>query len=284
MLERITFINHMNEKMEWGRNGIYVNYNGLHDYSWSVSSDNNRISAFRMGIATKSVPIIICCSSEEEGLRLKNRLLEYADKDVLALQHGKLIIGDYYLRCYITGSKKSRYLVNKGYLEAALTVTTDYPHWIKEETTSFRTNGTVVTENGGQAVAAGKRNLDFHADFPYDYASAMKGKKLGNTGFIGTNFRMIIYGAAVNPAVYIAGHYYQVNCLVDEDEYLTIDSIAKTITLTKRDGTAENCFNDRNRDSYIFQKIPAGDNTVAWNHTFGFDVTLFDERSEPKWI
>lgn len=282
MLEEITFINHINEKMEWGRNGIYVNNNDLRDYSWSFTSDNSRISAFHMGVAAKTIPIIICCSSEEKGIELKNRLLEYADKDVLALQHGKIIVGDYYLRCYITGSKKSQYLIHKGYLETTLTVTTDYPHWIKEGKTSFRMNGTVVKDED-QVISGGRRNFDYNADFPYDYMSGMKGRTLNNTGFIETNFKLIIYGVAVNPTIYIAGHCYQVGCSVGEDEYLTIDSIAKTIKLTKQDGSVENCFNYRNRESYIFQKVPAGDNAVTWDNTFGFDIILFDERSEPKW-
>lgn len=284
MLEQITFINHINEKMEWGKNGIYVNYNDLRDYSWNFTSDNNQISSFNMGIVTKSVPIIICCSSEEEGLLLKNRLLEYADKDVLALQHGKIIIDDYYLRCYVTGSKKSKYLVNKGYLETTLTIATDYPHWVKEGKTSFRANGTVIADGAGQAPVGSKRNLDYNVDFPYDYMSGMKGKTLNNSGFVGTNFRLIIYGAVINPTIYIAGHCYQVNCSVGEGEYLTIDSLAKTIRLSKKGGETENCFNYRNRNSYIFQKVPPGDNAVTWDNTFGFDVILLDERSEPKWI
>lgn len=284
MLEQITFINHINEKMEWGKNGIYVNHNDLHDYSWGFTSDNSKISSFSMRVVTKTIPIIICCSSQEKGLLLKNRLLEYADKDVLAMQHGKIIIGGYYLKCYITGSKKSKYLINKGYLETTLTVTTDYPHWVKEGKTSFRVNGATVAEGTGQDPAGNRRNFDYNADFPYDYMSGMKGKTLNNTGFVETNFRLIIYGAAVNPAIYIAGHCYQVNCSIDEGEYLTIDSLAKTIRLTKQNGTTENYFNYRNRDSYIFQKIPAGDNKVAWNNTFGFDAILLDERSEPKWI
>ena len=282
MLEQIVFINHINEKMEWGKNGIYVNYNDLHDYSWGYTSDNSQISSFRMGIVTKTIPIIICCSSGDEGLKIKNRLLEYADKDVLALQHGKIIVGDYYLKCYVTGSKKSNYLMGKSYMKTTLTITTDHPRWVKEESTSFRVNGTVVREGENQSND-GKRNFDYNADFPYDYMSSMKGKSLDNTGFVDANFRLIIYGGVTNPTIYIAGHCYQVNCSVEEDEYLTIDSLAKTIKLTKRDGETENYFNCRKRNSYIFQRIPPGRNTVTWNNTFGFDVILFDERSEPKW-
>jgi len=53
--------------------------------------------------------------------------------------------------------------------------------------------------------------------------------------------------------------------------------------LTHSDGSTENCFNLRNRDSYIFEKIPAGVLTIASSANFKFDVVLLEERSEPKW-
>lgn len=281
MFEQIKFMNHINEVMEWGKNGTFVNYNDLHDYSWDFTSDNNKISSFKMGIVKKTIPIIICCDSEEQGVLMKNRLMEYAEKDVLALQHGKIIIGDYYLKCYITGSKKGKYLESKGYMTATLTVTTDYPQWVKESTVSFRTDGSVVTDTP-QEISA-KRNFDFNYDFPYDYTSGMRNKTLNNTGFVGTNFKLIIFGAAVNPAVHIAGHTYKVNCEVQAGEHLTIDSLSKTVILTRVDGTEVNEFNHRNRASYIFKEIPSGNNAVTWDGDFGFDVVLLEERSEPKW-
>lgn len=283
MLEKLKFINHINEALEFGKDGLFVNYNNLHDYSWNHTKDNSRIRSFERGVQTRSLPVVIACDSEEQGILLKNRLMEYADKDVLARQHGKLIVNDYYMRCFIIGSKKSNYLVNKGYLETTLSVITDYPQWIKESTVSFRADGR-VKNSGVETEADGKCNLDFSYDFPYDYTSYMAGRTLNNPGFTSTNFRLIIFGSAVNPAVHIGGHTYQVNCVIQEGEYLTIDSLAKTITLTKIDGIKENHFNDRNRESYIFETIPAGNNSVTWNKTFGFDVVILEERSEPKWI
>lgn len=276
MIEQIKFINHINESMDWGINGIYVNYNNLRDYSWSFTSDNNKITSFQKGIVTKTVPIIIACSNETEGIAIKNRLFEIAEKDVLALSHGKLIIGDYYLKCFVTGSKKDKYLIHKGYLETTLTITSDYPKWVKEATTSFRVS------NSGSTIE-GKRNFDYYYDFLFDYTSEMKNKTLNNTGFVGTNFKMVIFGSCINPAIHISGHTYQVKCEISDNEHLTINSLTKKIVLTRYNGIEENCFNLRNRDSYVFKEIPAGTNIVTWDNNFGFDVILLEERSEPKW-
>ena len=94
---------------------------------------------------------------------------------------------------------------------------------------------------------------------------------------------MIIYGACTNPAVYVSGHLYQVNCELGSTDYLTIDSITKKIFVTSNKGAITNVFNLRNRDSYIFTMIPPGQNVVAWEGDFGIDITLIEERSEPKW-
>lgn len=278
MLEKIKYINHIMEEMNWGESGIFVNYNDLRDFSWNYYSENNKISSFYKGIVKKTVPIIIYCQDEKEGIEKKNRLFEVCEKDVIAAQHGKLIIGDYYLKCYVTASKKSNYLQSKGYLEATLTIATDYASWIKETKTTFRSLGSETgTGNAGQ-------NLDFPHDYPFDYTSELNDKRLNNTGFIDSAFQIVIYGSCTNPAISINGHTYQVNVEVSDNEYLTIDSMTKKITLTRYDGKQVNCFQYRNRESYIFEKIPPGNNIVTWNGAFGFDVVLLEERSEPKWM
>ena len=84
-------------------------------------------------------------------------------------------------------------------------------------------------------------------------------------------------------SVYIAGHAYTVNCDAETGEYITIDSVAKTITKTAKDGTITNIFNLRGRESYIFEKIPTGEISVSWDGDFDIDIILLEERSEPKW-
>jgi len=93
----------------------------------------------------------------------------------------------------------------------------------------------------------------------------------------------VIYGACENPGITVAGHLYEVAASVAANEYLTIDSVNKTVVLTHTDGTTENCFNLRNRDSYIFEKMPVGLSEIAVNGDFKFDIVLLEERSEPKW-
>jgi hypothetical protein len=43
-----------------------------------------------------------------------------------------------------------------------------------------------------------------------------------------------------------------------------------------------NLFDSRNKAQSVFEKIPEGALTFAWEG-FSFELTLFEERSEPKW-
>lgn len=271
MQEHLKYKNHMGEVIDFGQDGIFVAHSDLHDYNWSVSKKNNKISSFEREVTNRSLPVTILCPTAEDGLAARNRLMEVAEVDVLAKKPGRIIIGDYYYTCYITGSKKSSYLRSHRRMETQLTITSDAPYWVREALHSFRQKG-----------AAGQ-GIDYPHDYGFDFTSDFMRSELVNTGFTASNFRMVIYGPCTNPAVYVSGHAYVVNCEVAVGEYLTIDSVAKTITKTAADGAITNVFNLRGRESYIFEKIQVGANTVTWGGDFGVDIILLEERSEPKW-
>lgn len=273
MLEQLKYKNHLGEVFEFGKDGIFVDTNDLHDYEWTVTEKNNRVSSLDYSISNRKLPVIIICETESQGIAARNKLHEVVEKDVLAMQHGRVIVGDYYFRCFVTKSEKKDYLYTKRYMSVTMTLTSDFPYWVKETTASFSTNG-----------STGGSFLDYGFDYPVDFKTDVQSTQLNNTGFMPSNFRLIVYGACSNPVVYIAGHQYKVNCTVASGEYLTVDSSAKKIYITSKTGAVTNVFNSRNRDSYIFEKIPAGSSDVSWGGNFSFDIVLLEERSEPKWI
>ncbi len=275
MLENVMYINHLGETI-WldGRAGIFCNRNDLRDFSYSVTTKNDRISSFNKGVVKKSLPVLVVCSNEKEGTDAKNRLFEVMEKDVLASQHGKFVINDYYLMCFVTGSAKTEYYHAKRYMMTTLTIQTDLPEWIRETVNTFGYMG-----KGPQG-----KNMDFCSDFLMDYTSNLVGKAVVNKGFVASNFKIVIYGAAEIPAVKVGGHLYQVNVTFKNNEYLTIDSVSKTIILTHVDGSQENVFSKRNRDFYIFEKISPGIGLVEMDGCKKADITILEERSEPKWI
>ena len=272
MLEQFQYINHLNEIIEFGKNGIYANYNELRNYQWNFEKTNNKISNFKKDIVSKKLPIIIQAASESEGIFLRNKLYEVFDKDVLNGRCGKLIIGGYYYKCYITGSKKSEYLLSKRHLKTDLTVSSDNPVWVKDETTHFN------------MVSASAGGLNFPFNYAFNFSNSMNAQALINNAFSASQFKMIIFGPCVNPSVVVSGQIYKVNCIVEDSEYLTIDSMAKEVYITQNNGMIVNKFNSRDKENYIFEPIPPGENSVSWGGDLKFDIILFDERGEPKWI
>ena len=276
MLEQLKYQNHANEVFEFGKDGIFVNISELYDYEWGVTKKNNRIASLDRSIVTKKLPITIICDTEEDGLKARNKLLEVAEKDVLAMQHGRIIIGDYYFRCFVTKSQKKGYLTTKRHMTVTLYLTSDFPYWVKE------TNHVISSLSG--SASANTSGFDYSFEYPFDYQNDVTNKTISNTDFASSNFRLVINGACVDPAIHIGDHLYQVYCTVDEGEHLTIDSTSKTIVLTAKDGTQTNMFNNRNKDSYIFERISSGKNIVSWPGTFTFEIAIMEERSEPRWI
>lgn len=273
MLERLKYKNHLNQIIDFGKDGIFVNSNDLHDYEWTVTKKNNMIAAFNRGVVTRKLPVVIFCETEEKGIAARNRLMEVADKDVLSFSPGQIILGDYSFKCYVTKSEKKGYLTNKRLMELTLTLTSDFPYWVKEKTIQFG-----VSSAGG---SSGEE--DFPYDYLYNYLESSSSSPINNTNFVASNFRLKIYGPCINPAIIIGNHTYKVNGTVNAGEYLTIDSTTKKIYVTGIDGTVTNVFSQRDRENYIFEKIPVGLNTVAWGGGYGFDLILLEERSEPKW-
>lgn len=273
MLESLKYKNHINEVIDFGESGIYVNTSDLRDHEWTVTQKNNKIASLSYGVAKRSLPVTILCSSVEEGIAAKNKLFEVTEKDALAMQPGKIIIGNYYFQCYVTRSKKSDYLINKRYLKAELTLVSDRPYWVRETQLTFNK----------QTASAEAAYLDYPFDYAFDYSNSSTAQNLNNTGFVDTSFKIIIYGACTNPKITIGSHVYQVNAKVEAGELLTIDSTTKKIYLTAADGTRTNKFNSRNKESYIFEKIKPGLNSVLWDGSFNFDIIVMEERSEPKW-
>lgn len=271
MQERLKYKNHLGEVIDFGRAGIYVSSNDLHDYSWTVVNKNDKVSAFKRSVSTRTLPVVIFCQTAEAGIAARNQLMEVAEKDVLAKKPGRIIVGDYYFRCFITASKKSKYLATKRCMEAKLTLTTDEPYWVRESVHSFR------------KASTSDPGFGYPFDYAFDFTPDVRSTVLVNTGFTASNFRMVFFGPCENPVVYVGGHPYGVDCALAAGEYVTIDSVAKKITKTALDGTTSNLFNLRRREAYVFEPIPPGQSAVSWDDDLGVDIILLDERSEPKW-
>ena len=276
MLENFIYENHLGQRFVGLENGVYLNSNELRNYSWEYDVVNNRISRFYRSVTSRKLPLVVCCSTKEEADDARNRLLEVAEADVEALLPGKIYTGEYYTTGFITESKKSDYRVHGRTCKIDLILTSQDPAWSRETVHVFGS-----TDKG---AAASRSGFDFPFDYDYDYSVSTASRQVVNNTVKSSKFKLKIYGEATDPAVMINGHAYKVNGMVKAGESLLIDSLNKTIVLTTVSGTKINWFNNRDRHDYIFEPIPPGANNILYNGSFKFDLTIIEERSEPRWI
>lgn len=276
MLDKFIFENHLGMRFDGLSNGVYLNSGDMRDYSWNYDTINNRISRFYKPITNRKLPLVVHCNTADEATKIKNRLLDLSEADIVAKLPGKVYAGEYYTKGYITASKKSNYLLTGRYNNIDLTLTSDDPSWYREQMYSF-----MATDSAG--TTTGDNGSDYPYDYPYDYAVAFNGRNIVCEAPESSEFILRISGYAVNPMVIIGGHTYSINGVVGSEETLVIDSASKTITLTTASGAKVNYFHTRSKESYIFEPIPSGINAVNWSGAFSFDLTVVEKRSEPKW-
>lgn len=272
----IRYVNSEGVEVILNKESYKVLVSDLTDYDNAEIENNGKIAGFIKEITERKLNIDIISSSKETTQELCNKLNEVFEKDIYNNVAGKIYINDYYMRCFIKSCEKSKR--GNGVIRSyEYTLITDYPFWIKETTYQY-------PAEPPEAV----KYTDLEAgimfpEFPFDFAPVRGEKILENQSFTDSNFIMTIYGFAESPQVSIAGHPYRVETTVYEGERLVIDSKKGTVKKIGRLGEVVDCYNARQKDYSVFEKIPAGLNVFQWSGGFGIDITLFNERSEPKW-
>ena len=250
----------------------------FHSYSWNTIEKKQRFGAIVRDFKKEAIEYKIelrISGTDNRKKEIENMLFEAFERDINAKHPGKLLYDDYYIECYITASEISP---DEHFgLKKTITTYCPYPFWIKETTYQY-------LPEPPEAV----KYTDLEAgimfpEFPFDFAPVRGEKILENPSFADSNFIMIIYGFAESPQVSIAGHPYRVETTIYEGERLVIDSKKGTVKKIGRLGEVVDCYNARQKDYSVFEKIPAGLNVFQWSGGFGIDITLLDERSEPKW-
>lgn len=255
--------------------GIRTKTANYHRWNWGVNGTTlqygTRVAAFTRAAATYETRLILPGSWGTRNALL-NALHEEFEQDVRSKKPGRIIWGDYYIECYITSSSTFPD-ANNIWTDNDLTIYCPYPFWIREETKEF--SAKVAPEE--------ETYLDYAYDYSYDYAYGTVGVERWVLDFpFASEFELVFFGPANNPRILVNGHAYQVNDSVGEDEYIKIVSRDSTVTKYTQSGQALNIFDLRDKTESVFEPMPGGTLTFNWSGAFGFNLTLFEERSEPR--
>lgn len=269
----VTYISSEGNKYELNtKDGVLHKKLPYRAWSWNVNGtkldQGVRVSGFTRAAAQYKSELLLFGTKEEQE-KLINDLHDDFEGDLRRNQTAKIIIGDQYLNCFIT-SVNARY--NNGCTTDSIQIYAPYPYWRQEQKITLEASD--ITGNGF---------LDFPFDFPFDFTAPVTGEKIVKSDFPFTSeFQMVIYGLAVNPRIVINGYPYVLYATVPAGAYVVIDSRQKSVMMYNADGTRTDLFNFRNKADSIFEKIPKGNLNISWGASYGVDITVFRERSEPK--
>lgn len=269
----ITYVASSGNTYDLITNGIKHREANYYSWAWDVEGTKlqfgQRVADFSREAATYETELIFYGSKQRRRTLIQN-LHDDFENDVRTKRTGKIIWGDYYLECYITESSTEPTEVGT-WTSNKITIFAPYPFWIQ----AFH-----VTLPPSQETSSGY--LDYTYDYAYDYTTPAMGSRYIQTNFpFESEFEMVIYGQAVNPRVVINGYAYVLYATIPAGAYVIINSRAKTIMMYQN-GTRTNMFNFRNKTASIFQRITGGNLTISWDSSFGVDLTIYHERSEPR--
>ncbi|MDF2950780.1 MAG: hypothetical protein K0S18_363 [Anaerocolumna sp.] len=277
-MQEIYYLNHINQKINLLESPYRLQTGDFFSYSWTYESTNNtgrygsKITRFNRAITEKNFDISIMSKTKELYYSALNHFLEVTETDVLNKKPGKLYIGEQYISCYLISSVKAKWESGNNFLENKVKLVSEYPFWITESNYNFL-----------KPVSLSGDNKRYPHRYTYRYVAGLNEKTILNNHFAPSDMRIVIYGPVLNPFIIIGNNTYAINIELLDAEYLILDTSSKTIRKIMNDGTEINAFNNRVKIYDVFAKISTGSQSISWNGNFMFDVTIFEERSEPKW-
>ena len=252
----------------------------FHEYQWkSMTTDQQMgvdVYGFEKEPKTYQTTLTFRGPLEERKAKM-DELTNCFEYDVVNLTPGRIWFGSYYIDCYINEITTEVSSVRNCWTDMKVSVYCPYPMWTMEQTKSFYPDAA----DKGEPY----EYLDYPHDYAYDYSKPSSGPEHWYVDhYRSNNFRMTIYGPCANPRIIINGQVYQIYDTLEVNEYIVIDSRKKTIIKRLANGTEQNIFYKKSAGNSVFAEIPSGDLLVSWSGAFGFDITIFKERSVPKWI
>jgi hypothetical protein len=200
------------------------------------------------------------------------------DMDCFNQNPGTLRWGNSYIRSYVTESSVEP---DKDRPDRTINKVKFYcpvPFWYTEQTIS------IAPVSDHTALDTDKAYIDtegenFGYGYPYSYKVELAAPHMGINHYAPSDFRMIIYGPAVNPTINIAGNQYKVNYSVEDGQVLIIDSRStqpwdRRVYLVAGQ-TVITVFDYRDPAGSILKKIPPGDIAIAYARTYGIELTVY---------
>lgn len=258
----------------WMQTGDFLNYEK------SYTETQYHIRDLKNVRKDRYMTITVFGENEQDYYNNLNFLHEVFEMDVANLTPGRLYFQESYQSCYVIASAKTEWEDTDCMLDNEIRIIPVNPFWISEQHIVISPiSGTDEVDENANGYPYG---------YPYSYTNVKKNTNIKIDHYTDSDFRMTVYGPTASVNISINGHPYHVDYPIEAGEYMIIDSRDylppdERIYLVRSNGERINVFNYRDPVYSAFKKIPPGNITIYYSRNYGIDLTIFLERSEPKW-
>lgn len=256
----------------------------IFDYDWSYSTKSRKrghlITGFTKDISEREQTLFIMGNTEEERNNAIDEFNSIIDVDIYDGTAGKLKVGDWYTYAYILGSTNERWQYGVPIIKKNIKIVKEGDVWWREQT---RKSYEAIKPD--MEDESGIKDYEEGYDYAFDYKTDVKSDaEIVNPSYIGSEFQVTIMGAVDSPSLTIGGTTLHFNINVPDGAYIVVDSTSKTAIMYTADNSKINVFSARDSEYNLFRRIDNGINTISWNYPFPWEIKLFEERSEPRWL
>lgn len=132
-------------------------------------------------------------------------------------------------------------------------------------------------------TASGSDTLNYPFNPPYNYAAQKQAvAQIKNTSATDADFILTFSGNADYVEFGVGDKVYKVESTVDSSETFYLNTYTREVYKI-RDGLKADLFPFASDETYIFTKIPRGEQQLYWRGDYGINVTLLERRRFPPW-
>lgn len=282
MIELI-YENNRGQKVNLTQLPYWVNVEPIFDYEWDYTKREKRrstiVAGFTKNISSRSLVLHIMAHSKAARDIAIDEFNSIIESDIYDGKAGKIWCGEWYTYGYIVASDNTKWQYDVPVIKKTITLVREQDSWFRQIVKkSYESDAYTPTPESWT------KNYEPNYDYQYDYMTDFDTSvQLNNPDSLPSNFILSIQGYANQPEIHIGDNVIQFNVEVPEGAVLEVNAITKKTTMHMPDGIDMNVFGARNADYYIFERIPSGKSAVTWNGAFTWEITLIEERSEPRW-
>lgn len=260
---RIQYVNSKGISFDLECDTIRVSNGSFHKIEWKADVESLRLGArikdFTKDPVVYDITLQLRGDLEERKITLDS-MHDAAEYDIWAKTPGRVYFGDFYIECYVLASDTHKSSELSYRTDKTISIYCPYPFWIKE-------------------VSYYVPPVDIDGLLEINTVPA----SLENPHYAECDFILKAYGPLDELFFYVNDNQYRIVTSCEDGEYLLLDTRDETIVKVDSSGNKTNVYSSQAFALDNFKKIPAGSNSIRYKRNYAIEITLFQERSEPKW-